>query len=707
MGKKLLFAVALVVLILAVSCSSDASSSLDVKHGSRKIESLNELIPDISVLRSCKVVIPVDATALGITYETETTSRGIGNTGETGRPYWSYGNNGKHKGHVQYEYDGDEAYDDPDSFVDGTIDEGDVIEQEEIPAWLDKLYVLGDFTLVSYVCIDFENLLDSTETTIETTNGVTHYTGSFTFEENGLTQTLTFKYNDVDDFVDITLDITGSETEADQHYTELVRFRVLEKLDTPQNEPSNVTGYDTYGYCNTYFRESFIIDNRTGEIYPVDDLELSVHKGIAYDKEHGPLKFSVDAEGGLQIDSILISTDFKMFDIFTDIYGQYYIFNDTFSERDTSGGFDIMYFTKNGEYIPTQDGRVLHIEFGASGNFTNFYTEGIKSVSFVGEDFSKVAIGENEYVDINYSGYVNSDLASRLNTVNKLFSNKGSMGQKGSYHIFNCIEDGYLYSYYSPNETAAAFFKIDVVTGRIIAREYNDNESIYFVPDARTLLIVSDQLKDQQFNLYAVYPYEDEEYKQHYFDYVISSDGKMTQTPTYEQFKDKYYEAYRYLYTDSMTPQELIEKYGKDYDLGEPDEQGWVPGWFKIDGITGKKILDPEDNTKNTYVYSVWKDGYSDKTFSDMYYHHIYLDDDGNIKSDIDTHTLLSGIAKNSMTLSASSIWDVDFPVKTVSSSGVYRVRKNDETGEYEAVLQSEAVYERYSTVLQSVNKTV
>ena len=705
MSKKLLFAVALVVLILAVSCSGDTPASPEVRHGSRVISSLSELVPDISVLQACKVQIPDDATALGITFEAESFSRGVGNTGEPGRPYWSYGNNGKHKGHVQYEYDGEEPYEDPDSFVDGTVEEGDVIEQEEIPAWLDKLYVLGDFTLVSYVCIDFDNLLDSTETTMETSNGVTSYTGSFTFDEDGSTQTLRFTYNDVDDFVDITLDITGSGPA--QHYTERVRFRVLEKLDTPQNEPLNVTGYDTYGYCNTYFRESFIIDNTTGDIYPVEDLDLSVHKGIAYDRTHGPLRFSVDAQGELKIDSILVSTDFKMFDIFTDIYGQYYIFNDTFSERDTSGGFDIMYFTKNGEYIPTQDGRVIHIEFGTSGTFTQFFTEGIKSVSFVGEGFSKEDIGANENVAINYSGYVNADLATRLNSLNPLFNSRGSSGQKGSYHIFDCIEGGYLYSYYSPDETAAAFFKTNVTTGRITAREYNDTEALYFVPDSRTLLIVSDLVKDQQYNLYAVYPYGDDEYKQHYFDYVISSNGNVTQDPTFQQFKDKYYEAYRYLYTVSMTPQELIQKYGQDYDLGEPDAEGWVSGWFNIEGISAKKILDPQDNTKNTYVYNVWKEGYSDDTFADMYYHHIYIDDDGEIKSDIDTHTLLTGVTKNSVTLSAPSIWDVDFPVKSVSRSGVYRISRNEETGEYMAVLQSEAVHERYSNVLQPVNRTV
>ena len=706
MGKKLLFAVALVVLILAVSCSGEAQSSLEVRHGSREIVNLSELVPDISVLRSCKVSIPDDATALGITFEAETTSRGVGNTGEPGRPYWSYGNNGKHKGHVQYEYSGEELYEDSDSFVDGTVEEGDVITQEEIPAWLDKLYVLGDYTLVSYVRIDFDNLLDSTETTIETSNGVTRYTGTFSFEEAGRTQTLTFTYNDVDDFVDITLDITGTETEPSQHYKERVRFRVLEKLDTPQNEPLNVTGYDTYGYCNTFFRESFIIDNTTGEIYPVDELELSVHKGIAYDTTHGPLRFSVNAQGELEVDSILISTDFSMFDIFTDIYGQYYIFNDTFSEIDTSGGFDIMYFTKNGEYIPTQDGRVLHIEFGTSGTFTPFYTEGIKSVSFMGYGFTKEEIGENEYVAIDYSGYVNKDLAFRLNSVNPLFSKKGSDGQKGSYHIFDCIEDGYLYSYYSPDETAAAFFKINIATGKIIAREYNDSEALYFIPDSRTLLIVSDLMKDQQYNLYAVYPYEKDEYKQHYYDYVISSNGNVTRDPTFQQFKDKYYAAYRFVNTYSMTPQELVQKYGEGYNLGEPDVEGWVVGWYDIEGVSAEKTLDPNDHTKNTYVYYAWKEGYSDETFADMYYHHIYIED-GEVKSDIDTHTLLTGVTKNSVALSVPSIWDVDFPAKTVSRTGVYRVRRNDETGEYETVLQSEAVHERYSTVLQPVNKTV
>ena len=359
-----------------------------------------------------------------------------------------------------------------------------------------------------------------------------------------------------------------------------------------------------------------------------------------------------------------------------------------------------MYYTVLNEYVPLYDGTVIKIGFNSD---TSYYgTNAIESVSRVGKGFAEEKIEGN--LDISYSSFNNLSIEDYFVEYNSLHGQKYVVDYSyGSSHFFDRIEDGYLYSYFCSQDFIAVFARTSLSTYDMTIREYfSKTKRDYFaLLDAETLVIASNEYTgNRNYSLYLVKPFENKEYKEHYFDYILKSSGKLVQTPTYDEFRKKYYSAFRQANTDKYTPDEIREKYQIDTE----GTAAWVEGWQNIEGLTFEESgIDSE--TRNTvYYYYQWKGGYSAEDFDNMYYKYIYKED-GVVKSDLTQHVLLENVQVSASEWKNADIYSLELKSKSYNSNSSYYLVKDTVTGEYKAEESSKVILERQSQILQPINR--
>ena len=471
MKRKSLIVISLIVLmslIAFVSCSDNAGESSS-EENSILVKSASQVFKDISGLKNFKANISSSTAAVG--KQEGAVSR------DASRSLDSYLN------YLLVKVDEGSSQAEPVTFtansdtkINGrTIHAGDMITQDKLTGSVDKVYVIGDYTLVSFLTVDALTLINSKDTKIESDSYSTRYCGNLNFEtrndsnNGGINEYIWYEYRVPNNKRDEEMfylnysyrtwwhDSSGRYNDESIEYNEQLTLRCACNNIPAFNEYNGVAIYDTFDYYTSDFRSSFIIDNNTGLIYAIpygkgdNQMNLSVHQGVVIDKNLGPVKLSINGNGELKLEQILANKSVYIYDVFKDAYDQYYIRTDSLSETDG----DVKFYNVCGEYIPTEDGRVMHVTYNNSVNLDSNWAYQITGLSFVGENFAETPVLPTDEVVIDHITYVPDNNDYRLNSARGLYDYNEKNGfqywemnntlTSGAKARFQRIEDGTLY----------------------------------------------------------------------------------------------------------------------------------------------------------------------------------------------------------------------------------------------------------------------
>ena len=352
-----------------------------------------------------------------------------------------------------------------------TINVGDDVSQEGVIGSVDKVYVAGDYVLISYLNFNLNDLLS---TNLEYINGAYH--GGF-YDEYQISSNEwiipSFTFDFAPDFDSVFLRYMDHGIGI--NYSEHMTLRCDQNMGQAFNEYNGVAIYDTFDYYTSMFRSSFIIDINTGYIYSIPEeiggnkINLSVHHGAVIDANLGPVMLSVNGNGELELEQIIANKDIGIGDVFRDRYDQYYVLADGLSETDEN----IVFFDSIGEYIPTEDGRVIHVTSSLGG----------LSFSFVGANFTETSLSLLDEAGINYStisgggrivglyAYNNADLINSWHYHGYDYESPYSLLVAydsysyfaGTKLSFRTIEDGFVY--YDSTKNGHMCYRYNIETG--------------------------------------------------------------------------------------------------------------------------------------------------------------------------------------------------------------------------------------------------
>ncbi len=161
----------------------------------------------------------------------------------------------------------------------------ETISQEDIDGKIDKLYVNGDYTFISFVP-----------------------------KEKGIF------YNSFGSMYCVDFESRPGENELTY-------------------DSDGISIYDKCDYFSDSIRKSFIVDNRTGLIYLIEGFDISsIKKNLLYTKEKGKsnLVFDIRINDNkeLEIYPLFTNSNIIVYDAFKDKYGNAYVWNDKINEYD-------------------------------------------------------------------------------------------------------------------------------------------------------------------------------------------------------------------------------------------------------------------------------------------------------------------------------------------------------------------------------------
>ena len=514
----------IVVLIMLVSCNSDpkvngsdnnSSSSSSSVAGEIEITSVKQVISDMSAIKSFKANVDGNTTAIGMQAKSDG-SRALDDYLDNILVKQEEG-----KSPEPIEFEAVENV----TFNGTQVQKGSVITQDMFPGTLDKVYVMGNYTFVSYLTFDAQVLLNSTSTQLFHDNGNERYEGSVYFNYNtgnngGESDNIWWSYYPSDNRMYVNYSHNRWWWENDQQKED--RYQVNENFEfrsekndfVPQNENTNVSYYDTYDYYTSRFRQSFIIDNNTGLIYEIKETtselnaptyNFSIHNGVPIEQSLGPVSLSVNANDELVVEQIVANKQIKIIDVFSDKHGNYYVLNDSF----TNSLNGVVMFVTPGEYVPTKSGDVLHLTFNSSyNNWWELRTFPIQSVKVVNSDLSERELDGTESIEIGYNAYVfdtnNSKGLYEYNRHNdSSFWGYNNNSETGSNHYFSRIEDGKLYSSYSRDGSIMIYSILDLSSYNTQVFRYSGNGNYYVALDDQSVLVA--ERNGSAGNLYSLY----------------------------------------------------------------------------------------------------------------------------------------------------------------------------------------------------------
>ena len=440
------------------------------------------------------------------------------------------------------------------------LNNGDIITQGIIPSKVDKLYVAGDFTFVSYLTVDAMKLMNSVNAQEQRDGNGVYYQGNEQFNYNnsgnngGRYENIwwsfypnnTNNYGDRCFYVNYNSNYWWNDSDGSYHENRISTNENLYMRDFSEkrpafNENEGVLMYDVNGYYSSDFRKSYIIDNTTGLIYELPrDLELSIHRGVAIDRTLGPIELIPQEDGSLKLEQMISNSKVGIGDVFKDKYGQVYIYNNSISAQEGN----VICFTNRGEYVPTEDGRVIHISYG---NTPQGYTCNITSVSIMCENFSESPVGKDETITINYNPYYYDYWKSfpeslrlyneKSGSDNNFYSNTNTSFQ--SSHMILEIKNGYLYTMYNDWENTFGCLDLETMDYMIYQSYRGNNNANYstYLDDGNILIAK----KGAANSLYSIswLPLES---ALHSNVYIIKSDGNVLWlgSSDYDSYKLKY-----------------------------------------------------------------------------------------------------------------------------------------------------------------------
>jgi len=237
--------------------------------------------------------------------------------------------------------------------------------------------------------------------------------------------------------------------------------------------------------------------------------------------------------------------------------------------------------------------------------------------------------------------------------------------ENGSWYTFTKIDDGVLYCNYFRDDKSMVFCRIDLSSLNMRINYYfAESDEFYYSLGDNAALVISDSLNSNgDYGVYAVYPFEAEEYRQRAFDLVIDKNGNVSELfntsdpdfsdiKNYSDFKKKFYSPYLIVNSDKLV-----------FDEDQP--QLWdYPHDVKYNS----------DKGHNEYIFYVWKEGYSEQTFMDLYYKDSYD------REELGKHTLLNKIKYDKDSFRRiSNPMDITFRVVGLSDTIVYKLQSTEE----------------------------
>ena len=585
-----------------------------------------------------------------------------------------------------------------------TIHAGDMITQGQLTGSVDKVYVIGDYTLVSFLTVDALTLINSKDVKIESDSYATRYNGNLRFETRndstnaGTNENIWFNYyvpnnkrNEETFHIQYNynkwwVDSSGRYNDENIEYSEELTLRCACNNVPAFNEYNGVAVYDTFDYYTSDFRSSFIIDNNTGLIYAIpygkgeNQMNLSVHQGVVIDKNLGPVKLSINGSGELELEQILANKGVYIYDVFKDSYDQYYIRTDSLSETDGN----VKFYNVCGEYLPTEDGRVMHVTYNNSVNLDPNWAYQITGLYFVGESFSEAPVLPTDEVVINTITYIPDNNDVRMSSARGLYeynekngfeywrlNNNLTSGAKARFHK---IQDGILYLQgVTDTDVFATEYNLETKES-LFTRFWGYNNSYKFaVLDGKYCLVAKKQ-SNNKYTLYIFNPSESIS-KDSWERSVTHSDG------TKEWITDKAYGiVWQYAYENDMAV--IFESY-YDSDLGR-----WVNAWDNHEHRTGYY----EIQVDGVYKYLVFDEGYDFDGAMSAY-----------IKSIKCETPILSDVSVSDWK-GYGDAFTMTFNVISKNGTDSYKI-VSDGVDSYKVVLAGSSIVETQTLTLQPINR--
>lgn len=156
--------------------------------------------------------------------------------------------------------------------------------------------------------------------------------------------------------------------------------------------------FDSYGYCSNDLRQSFIVDNHTGKLYRIENLEISVKNGIPYSDSDGPLRFKVDGNGSLVINRLIPNSEMTVYTFFKDKYDQVFVYTKSVPDF-TDEELNVHYYNEYNKYIMAEDGTTYRFNDAKTNDYAR--EKPFSSVLRIGDGFSETAIGPEETIVFN------------------------------------------------------------------------------------------------------------------------------------------------------------------------------------------------------------------------------------------------------------------------------------------------------------------
>ena len=689
--------IALLSMVTFVSCSDNAGESSGGQN-SILVNSASQVFRDISGLKNFRANINSSTAAVG--KQEQAVSRDVSRSLDS---YLNY---------LLVKVDEGKTQAEPVTFtantntkINGrTIHAGDMITQDKLTGSVDKVYVLGDYTLVSFLTVDALTLINSKDTAVQSNSYNTWYSGNLNFSSNdsnngGTNEYIWYQYyvpNNKSNEETFNIEYTYSTWWRDsngRHNSEEIRYRDDLTLrcaanNVPAfNEYNGVAVYDTFDYYTSDFRSSFIIDNNTGLIYSIpygqgdDRVNLSVHQGVVIDKNLGPVKLSINGSGELELEQILANKNIYIYDVFKDSYDQYYIRTDSLSLIDG----DVLFYIVSGEYVPTEDGRVIHISYNNANSLDTYWLYQITDLSFVGRNFVETPITTDDEVVIDFLTYLPNSYNSYYDWVRGLYDynqkngfefwqmNNSNRLVSGAKAKFQCVVDGMLYLQgISESELYASQYNLttkDILYSRLWG--YN-GDSRYALLDGKNCIIA----RKQSNNLFSISQFDPNTiYIQNGERSIMHNDGVR------EYYSNNEYERiWRFAYENNIA--EIYVPYT------DPETGIWM--YAGRNRSYGTEYYQLQINGE--YKDLIFKAGYNYSTARDNY-----------INSMGQETLLLSDVSATNW-YGYDNALKMTFNVTSKNGTNSYKIVKDGEDS-YKAVLASSSTVTTTTLTLQPINR--
>ena len=666
MKNKLVIFLLIISLFVLFSCVPDFGflNSSDSSSGSVDANKIGEVFHDMSALQYYKANISDKTAAVGLK-SGASSSRALDSSANTVLVKQDKGSSTTEEVDFTVVKDTDENGDDVLGFDGVKINVGDTLKQGDIPGNIDKIYVTDNYTFISYITVDIDKLRNAENLGVtNNSDGSKTYYGSITIQstsECSESMSWSFSSQSSEIYLNYSYNSYGTNRES-SYYSESVIPRAERNDEQAPGENTGILVYDTYGYSNSKFRESFIIDNSTGLIYSVNDMSFGLKNGVPIEKSMGPVGITSGSDGALVIDQVVPNKNIYIGAVFKDKYNQYYIYNDSL---DTNSG-NVVYYTKAGEYIPTSKGVVLHID-GPTAEYRNYY---ISSISEVSDNFSERKITKQDYYSINYcptdTYYSQYDALQEYNNSNGVWRN----GNDGYNFTFCSIENGILTGL--GNETwKLEMIYMDISDYKTYLFEYYGVSSFYLPLKNGYYLAGDPGTKGNNLYSLSVVDTNSLDIKK-YYEAIYCYDGTVINNPYTG------YELFQMQYADLIFESE---------EWIFPEEKGY-------DFVVRIRI----DEEHFNYKYYKYKEGYTDEIVEQLW-------NNGAGLELFERKTVLENVSiKDRYELgNYPSAFDCEFQRQEVSGTTTYKIVERG-SNNFEAVESSKIVAEKKTVTLLPIN---